>query len=425
MAVSDNQKLDYLWKKLGYGVAKTDTNDQKLAANESIVSPLLLRADKLLTDASTIPSVMPSTSSGVVNVYPTSAPIECTPDVTATADRTWKTGLTDWIPPEFGSTYLVKVYIHTSGDSAGAGSLSNQVFITGSGNNDEWYFDYQAGTLNFIGDNLPNGKSFTGKSVYISGAVYTGTFGLSASATAGLSILEVNDSPTNVNVSNASVIKFNTTNGFQLTDEGSGSVLVEITDVPTSLTDLSISDGLAGQFLTTDGAGGFTFADTLINGTVPSTEAFQVTVSSQSSFTLSTTPADAESIDVYVNGVIQVPGLTENYTVLNNILSLNDAVPQGGEVIVKHRSAHATVTQLQAGSVTNNTLNLVYTSHEYTGDGSTTDFTCQADHTVHSVLVFVNGLIVSTNDYSINGATLTFSTAPALNDVVIFRYMPV
>ena len=425
MAVSDNQKLDYLWKKLGYGVAKTDTNDQKLAANESIVSPLLLRADKLLTDASTIPGVMPSTSSGVVNVYPTSAPIECTPDVTATADRTWKTGYTDWIPPEFGSTYLVKVYIHTSGDSAGAGSLSNQVFITGSGNNDEWYFDYQAGTLNFIGDNLPNGKSFTGKSVYISGAVYTGTFGLSASATAGLSILEVNDSPTNVNVSNASVIKFNTTNGFQLTDEGSGSVLVEITDVPTSLTDLSISDGSAGQFLTTDGAGGFTFADTLINGTVPSTEAFQVTVSSQSSFTLSTTPADAESIDVYVNGVIQVPGLTENYTVLNNILSLNDAVPQGGEVIVKHRSAHATVTQLQAGSVTNQTLNLVYTSHEYTGDGSTTDFTCQADHTVHSVLVFVNGLIVSTNDYSINGATLTFSTAPALNDVVIFRYMPV
>jgi len=425
MAVSDNQKLDYLWKKLGYGVAKTDTNDQKLAANESIVSPLLLRADKLLTDASTIPSVMPSTSSGVVNVYPTSAPIECTPDVTATADRTWKTGYTDWIPPEFGSTYLVKVYIHTSGDAAGAGSLSNQVFITGSGNNDEWYFDYQAGTLNFIGDNLPNGKSFTGKSVYISGAVYTGTFGLSASATAGLSILEVNDSPTNVNVSNASVIKFNTTNGFQLTDEGSGSVLVEITDVPTSLTDLSISDGLAGQFLTTDGAGGFTFANTLINGTVPSTEAFQVTVSSQSSFTLSTTPADAESIDVYVNGVIQVPGLTENYTVLNNILSLNDAVPQGGEVIIKHRSAHATVTQLQAGSVTNQTLNLVYTSHEYTGDGSTTDFTCQADHTVHSVLVFVNGLIVSTNDYSISGSTLTFGTAPALNDVVIFRYMPV
>ena len=48
MAVSDNQKLDYLWKKLGYGVAKTDTNDQKLAANESIVSPLLLRADKAL-----------------------------------------------------------------------------------------------------------------------------------------------------------------------------------------------------------------------------------------------------------------------------------------------------------------------------------------------------------------------------------------
>jgi len=424
MAVSDTQKVDYLWKKLGYGVAKTDTNANKLAANESIVSPLLLRADKLLADASTIPGVMPSTSSSTVTVYPTSTPVECTVDSTATANRTWKTGVSDWIPPEFGSTYLVKVYIHTAGDAAGAGSLSNQVFIAGSGNDDEWFFDYQAGVLHFIGENLPNGKSFTGNSVYVSGATYTGTFGLSAAATQGLGILEVNDSP-NVNVPNVATIKFNTTNGFQITDEGSGVVLVEITDVPEELTDLGISDGSAGQILTTDGSGGFSFTDSVVDGTVPSTEVYQVTASSQSSFTLASTPADAESIDVYVDAVIQVPGATENYTVSNNILTLNDAVPQGGEVIIKHRSAHATVTQLQAGSVTNNTLNLVYTSHEYTGDGSTTDFTCQADHTVHSVLVFVNGLIVSTNDYSINGATLTFSTAPALNDVVIFRYMPV
>lgn len=424
MAVSDTQKVDFLWKKLGYGVAKTDENSVKLAANESITSPLLLRADKLLADASTIPGVMPSTSSSTVTVYPTNAPVECTVDNTASANRTWKTNLTDWIAPEFGATYLVKVYIHTSGDPAGAGSLSNQVFITGSGNNDEWFFDYQAGVLNFIGDNLPNGKSFTGKSVYISGAIYTGTFGLSASATQGLGILEVNDNP-NVNVSNVSTIKFNTSNGFQLTDEGSGVVLVEITDVPDDLLDLGISDGTAGQILSTDGSGNFSFTDSVVDGTVPSTEVFQVTSSTQSNFTLASTPADAEAIDVFIDGVIQVPGATENYTVSNAILTMNDPVAQNSEVIVKHRSAHATVTQLQANSVTNNALNLTYTSHEYTGDGNTAAFTCQADHTVHSVLVFVNGLIVSTNDYSISGSTLTFVTAPALNDVVIFRYMPV
>ena len=38
--------------------------------------------------------------------------------------------------------------------------------------------DYSTGVLNFIGDNLPDGKTFTGKSVYISGAVYQGRFGV-------------------------------------------------------------------------------------------------------------------------------------------------------------------------------------------------------------------------------------------------------
>ena len=52
------------------------------------------------------------------------------------------------------------------------------MFATGSGNNDEWFFDYQSGVVHFIGANLPNGISFTGKSVYVSGARYTGTLGL-------------------------------------------------------------------------------------------------------------------------------------------------------------------------------------------------------------------------------------------------------
>ena len=113
MAISDTQKVDYLWKKLGYGSTKTDTNANKLAPNEAIASPLILRGDKVWQQASSIPTVQPGSSSGVVTVYPTSGPQECTEDITATANRSWKTGLTDWIPPELGSTYQAKVYIHT------------------------------------------------------------------------------------------------------------------------------------------------------------------------------------------------------------------------------------------------------------------------------------------------------------------------
>lgn len=182
MAISDDQKLDYLWKKLGYGVSKTDVNSSKGAINESLPSPLLLRGDKVWREASSIPAAIPSSSSGVVTVYPTSAPDETTADNTATANRTWKTGLTDWIPPEIGSSYQVKVYVHTSGDASNAASSGTQLFAAGSGNNDEWFFDYQSGILNFIGTNLPNGVDFSGKSIYISGARYTGTFGVGSAS---------------------------------------------------------------------------------------------------------------------------------------------------------------------------------------------------------------------------------------------------
>ena len=179
MAISEAQKVDFLWKKLGYGVSKTDTNANKKATNEAIPSPLLLRGNNVWSQADLIPGTIPASSSGVVTVYPTSSPDETTADTSASTNRTWKTGLTDWIPPEIGSTYSVKVYIHTAGDAANAASSGTQVFGAGSGNNDEWFFDYQSGTLHFIGTNLPNGVNFSGKSVYVSGARYTGIKGVS------------------------------------------------------------------------------------------------------------------------------------------------------------------------------------------------------------------------------------------------------
>ena len=107
MAITDAKKVDYLWKKIGYGATKTDTNAAKKAPNEAIASPLLIRGDKTWNQASSIPATQPGSSSGVVTVYPTGTPDETTADGTSTANRTWKTGLADCIPPEFGSTFLV------------------------------------------------------------------------------------------------------------------------------------------------------------------------------------------------------------------------------------------------------------------------------------------------------------------------------
>ena len=238
MAISDDQKVDYLWKKLGYGATKTDTNALKKAPNEAISSPLLLRGDKVWKDASSIPASIPGSSAGVVTVYPTSAPQECTEDITATANRTWKTGVTDWIPPEIGSTYQVKVYIHTSGAAGSAAGSGTQVFATGSGNDDEWFFDYQSGVLHFVGSNLPNGVSFTGKSVYISGARYTGDFGVGG---------DLGDFTFSTNVMSTS-----TTNGdIQIDPDGTGQLVVVGTNSmipPTGTTAQRPGSPTAGDF---------------------------------------------------------------------------------------------------------------------------------------------------------------------------------
>ena len=182
MAISDSKKVDYLWKKLGYGAAKTDTNARKKAPNEAIVSPLLIRGDRMWAESGFIPTVKPSadyTRNGetIVTVYDDANgnTVETTEDGTSTPKRTWLSNVIDWIPPEFGSTYQVKVYIDNP-SAANPESTGTQIFATGSGNDDEWFFDYQSGVLHFIGENLPS--QLTGsKKVYISGAQYVGVFG--------------------------------------------------------------------------------------------------------------------------------------------------------------------------------------------------------------------------------------------------------
>ena len=54
MAITDTQKVDYLWKKVGYAAAKTDTTANKEGYNEAIPSPLQIRGDKVMTDSGQI-----------------------------------------------------------------------------------------------------------------------------------------------------------------------------------------------------------------------------------------------------------------------------------------------------------------------------------------------------------------------------------
>jgi hypothetical protein len=61
-----------------------------------------------------------------------------------------------------------------------------------------------------------------------------------------------------------------------------------------------------------------------------------------------------------------------------------------------------------------------------TGDNTTVDFTIVSGHTVHSILVVLNGLVLRpTTDYTVSGTTLTFTTAPGTGDEIDVRYLPI
>jgi hypothetical protein len=335
MAISDSQKVDYLWKKIGYSATKSD--NVKQGFEEAIPSPLQIRGDKVMTDSGSIPGIIPGANTSILTVYTTSLPYECTVDgTTATPNRTWKTSLTDWISPEFGSTYQVKVWVNLASSAGNASTAGTSLSAGGSGNNDEWFFDYQAGLLHFIGTNLPNGVSFTGKSVYISGARYTGGFGVSAPGGGGsvgnLTISNVTISANASAVSSSANIIFSTTGtgAVQFTGNAiglpSGNILQRPTTVNagylrfnTEFETIEVWDG--AEWVQT--SGGVITSDVL-NGD-GSTAQFALSANTTTTGVL-----------VSINGTIQKPSTA--YTVSNNSITFTEIPALGDSIEVRKLS---------------------------------------------------------------------------------------
>jgi hypothetical protein len=150
-------------------------------------------------------------------------------------------------------------------------------------------------------------------------------------------------------------------------------------------------------------------------------------------FTLSTDPGSQNALLVLVDNVLQTPGV--NYTVSGTTLSFTGAPDNLSDIFVRFvglphpvatvADSAITTAKLQDNSVTNAKLNLTYTSNQYTGDGATAGFTIASGHTADSILVILDGSILPPSDYTVAGTTLTFDTAPLLNQSIDIRYMPV
>tara|TARA_R110000868_G_scaffold375810_1_gene640485 strand:+ start:505 stop:1998 length:1494 start_codon:yes stop_codon:yes gene_type:complete len=205
---NESQKIDYLWKKVGYGVTKTAEPASKEAFNESIPSPLLYRGDLIWTQSGDIPATPPANTTSIVQVYKDgggagySPTVQCTEDLTAPDNQTWKTNSTNWIPTQFGDNYLVQVY-------AGAANISNpqtagtKLFGAGSGSDDTWFFDYQSGVLNFNGATIPTAiGTGTANVIYVVGYRYVGEFGVDTTFISnGTSNVNIGSANANVTIS--------------------------------------------------------------------------------------------------------------------------------------------------------------------------------------------------------------------------------
>jgi len=174
MAITDSDKLDFLWKKVVYGVTETDI-DGKEGPNEIYSSESLTLAQDVWQKSSDIPSTAPKTGAATpVKFFGHTSdssdfvkqPIQMVADPTVSGGKTWiavadATGnvvpgtanrLRDFIPPSIGSTYLAKVY-ESESDAKGDSDKFNSLTT-----NNEWVFDYQAGILHFP-NNVPSGIS--------------------------------------------------------------------------------------------------------------------------------------------------------------------------------------------------------------------------------------------------------------------------
>lgn len=188
MAIQDTNKVDFLWKKVVFGVSNTSVNG-KQGYEEIYGSEVPTYANNIWTQAGDIQKPAPNATTGVHEFFSEATAIEATPDPTVPNNRTWLVTTTggdistrtgDWIPPTFDPTYLIQVY---KGDPNAGGTPLNQ-----GTNNEEWVFDYVTGALSFI-NNVPSGVNNSNASgrIHIVGHRYVGSKGLTGAGGAAAS----------------------------------------------------------------------------------------------------------------------------------------------------------------------------------------------------------------------------------------------
>jgi hypothetical protein len=354
MAVSIAQYVDLLFKKL-QGVAKTANAATKSASNESIASPAFIRGDIVWMQSDQITSSA-SAITGIANARINANSVQCAPDTTVPPiggiRPTWLSNVEYWIPQEFGATWLPKVYVGPSA-AANIQATGTQIFSTGIGGVGEYFFDTQAGVLNFIGETIPTVLT-AGNVVYISGYEYVGALGVTNNpGNVTIGNLTVANTTVSTNLANGNITLTATGNGL-VTISGTGGITIPFGNTvqrpdPAVEGTLRYNNALNQTEIYTgsdwESVGGSTA--TITNQTITPD-------GSSTTYTLDQT-ATADGILVTINGISQTPNV--DYTVAGDQITFTD-VPLTSDIIqVRFIASVSTVTSItnSAGTATLNT----------------------------------------------------------------------
>lgn len=432
MAIQIEQQVDYLWKKLGYGVTKTATNDIKDATNESIPSKPFIPGNRIWTQSELIPGVIPATTHPVVTVYNDSllSTVKCDMDLTARENRTWLTHLTDWIPVQFGSTYQIKVYLDSE-NSTSPQTTGVQLWEAGSNNNDEWFFDHESGVLHFIGINLPL-QNFGNKRIFISGARYTGVLGLgqmNPMLTSNITITGSTISSTdNIILAPSSGNTINA-NGSQITNVGypsSSNLAIFANTVATTQYVLDTVSGLHSNVIYQGDS------SIRIDDTTGNTGIATITIDGQVISTMSSSTITLGNINI--NGNVISAG-TNNVTVQSDIFNVSSTqalkVPIG-TTLERPVSAYkgyirynSTIDQIEWYNGTQWMSAMPELIQQVIdGDGVTSQFVLTREANSTNLFVIINGVVQVPNyAYDVIGNIIYFAEAPKANDQIEIRFI--
>ena len=189
MAISQSQKVDFLYKKLGFTKTKTGlsvdgtlSGTKKAGFAEVFASPLVIADGSVWNQSELIPTTPPGSTTSIVRVYGVASALRMTVDATTAGRRSYiayetfndttSARLTNWIDTQFGNDYVVKVY---AGDPNSGGTPLPAGGTTGS---DSWFFDYSAGILQFHDTTIHSNIDANGTNVYIVGYRYLGQTGV-------------------------------------------------------------------------------------------------------------------------------------------------------------------------------------------------------------------------------------------------------